>query len=83
MAVYPESPDVPEILYAGELEIRPDEGLLLATGHVAALKPLSIACGEGALELLEVQLEGRKRLSAADFTNGQRLTENEILGATS
>ena len=37
-------------------------------------------CGEGALELIEVQLEGRKRMPAADFANGQRLTENEILG---
>jgi methionyl-tRNA formyltransferase len=34
----------------------------------------------GRLELLEVQLEGRKRISAADFANGQRLTDNDILG---
>ena len=27
-----------------------------------------------------MQLEGRKRIGAADFANGQRLTENEILG---
>jgi methionyl-tRNA formyltransferase len=39
-----------------------------------------VACGAGCLELLEVQLEGRKRISAADFANGQRLTENEVLG---
>jgi methionyl-tRNA formyltransferase len=39
-----------------------------------------VSCGSGALELIEVQLEGRKRISAADFANGQRLTENEILG---
>jgi DNA-binding response OmpR family regulator len=37
VAVYPESPDVPEILYAGELEIRPDEGLVLATGQALML----------------------------------------------
>jgi methionyl-tRNA formyltransferase len=43
-------------------------------------KPLVVSCGCGALELIEVQLEGRKRISAADFANGQRLTENEILG---
>ncbi len=52
------------------------------TGRVLNLKPLVVACGEGVLELLEVQLEGRKRISAADFANGQRLTDNEILGAT-
>jgi methionyl-tRNA formyltransferase len=46
----------------------------------ASLKPWVVGCGEGALELLEVQLEGRKRISAADFANGQRLTENDILG---
>jgi DNA-binding response OmpR family regulator len=37
VAVYPESADVPEILYAGELEIRPDEGLVLATGQALML----------------------------------------------
>jgi methionyl-tRNA formyltransferase len=41
---------------------------------------LEVACGSGALELLEVQMEGRKRLAAADFANGQRLADNEVLG---
>jgi methionyl-tRNA formyltransferase len=41
---------------------------------------LVVACGSGSLELLEVQMEGRKRLSAADFANGQRLADNEVLG---
>src|ERR1035438_2133668 len=49
-------------------------------GQLVSVKPLVVACGEGSLELLEVQLEGRKRISAADFTNGQRLTENDMLG---
>jgi methionyl-tRNA formyltransferase len=49
-------------------------------GTVASVKPLVVACGTGALELIEVQSEGRKRLSAADFANGQRLIENEMLG---
>ena len=53
-----------------------------APGEFVSLKPLVVACGEGVLELLEVQLEGRKRISAADFANGQRLTDNDILGAT-
>ena len=47
------------------------------------LKPWAVACGEGALELIEVQLEGRKRMSASDFANGQRLTENDSLGEPS
>lgn len=37
MAVFQESADIPEILYAGELEIRPDEGLVLATGQALTL----------------------------------------------
>jgi methionyl-tRNA formyltransferase len=49
-------------------------------GSLLRLKPLTLACGRGALELREVQLEGRRRMSAADFVNGHRLTERDILG---
>jgi len=49
-------------------------------GRVVGLRPLVIACGEGELELIEVQMEGRKRISAADFVNGQRIEEGEQLG---
>jgi len=42
---------------------------------------LWVACGDGqSLDLLEVQLEGRKRLAAAAFLAGQRLSQNEVLG---
>jgi methionyl-tRNA formyltransferase len=45
-------------------------------------KRLFVACGHATtLEILELQLEGRRRASAADFLNGQRISENEILGA--
>jgi DNA-binding response OmpR family regulator len=37
VAASPESADLPGILYAGELEIRPDEGLVLANGRALAL----------------------------------------------
>jgi len=38
-------------------------------------------CGDGAsLELLEVQLEGRKKMSAEVFANGHRLTNTDLLG---
>jgi DNA-binding response OmpR family regulator len=37
VAVYPESAETPEVLYAGELEIHPDEGLALATGSALTL----------------------------------------------
>jgi len=52
-------------------------------GRISAVRPLVVSCGSGALELLEVQLEGRKRISAADFANGQHLTEDENLGGLS
>jgi len=51
-----------------------------APGMVASVKPVIVACGEGGLELVELQSEGRKRLPAGDFANGQRLAQNEILG---
>lgn len=38
MAAFPESTDTPaDILYAGELEIHPNEGLVLATGRAITL----------------------------------------------
>ncbi len=41
-----------------------------------------MACGNNtALELMEIQIEGRKRMPAEAFLNGQRLNENETLGA--
>jgi methionyl-tRNA formyltransferase len=52
-------------------------------GRFVKLKPPVVACGSGSLELVEVQLEGRKRMAAADFANGQRLTEDDWLGFSS
>jgi methionyl-tRNA formyltransferase len=43
---------------------------------------LVVGCGQGtALELLELQLEGKKRTSAADFLRGYRPLPGEKLGA--
>jgi methionyl-tRNA formyltransferase len=40
-----------------------------------------VACADGsALELVEVQLEGRRRISGRDFLNGVRLKDGEELG---
>lgn len=48
---------------------------------IAQRKRLLIASGEGTtLEALEVQVEGRRRMPAEAFLNGQRLSEHEILG---
>lgn len=65
------------------LRCRPsDEPLVGAPGSlVGRRKRMFVACGHATtLELLEVQLDGRRRASAADFLNGQRIGENERLG---
>ena len=51
-------------------------------GRVYALhRRLLAGCGEDTtLELLEVQVEGRKRITAEAFLNGQHLADNETLG---
>ena len=46
--------------------------------HVAARK-LYVGCREGAIELLEVQLEGKKRMTAEAFLNGFTLSEGDTL----
>jgi methionyl-tRNA formyltransferase len=54
----------------------PAPGVIAVSG-----RRLLVGCGEQtALELLELQLEGRKRVPAAAFLNGQRLKEHELLG---
>jgi methionyl-tRNA formyltransferase len=55
----------------------------LPPGRIQMTEPLVVSCGSGALHLLEVQLEGRKRMAAADFARGQRLTQNDVLGEPS
>src|SRR5882762_7024504 len=42
------------------------------SGEILSTKPLTVGTGDGGLELIEVQLEGRKRIGASDFVNGQR-----------
>jgi len=52
-------------------------GTIRVEGKVAL-----VGCGDqSALELLEVQVEGKKRLSGQDFVNGYRLSDGEVLGA--
>jgi methionyl-tRNA formyltransferase len=41
---------------------------------------LFAGCGGGAIELLEVQLEGKKRIPASAFLNGFAIVGNEVLG---
>ena len=49
------------------------------TGTVLSVSPaLVVACAEGAVALRELQAEGRKRLSAADFARGERVVPGEV-----
>ena len=50
-------------------------------GQVISDNPLIIACGENtSLELLEVQIAGKKRMTAGDFSRGYRLSNTITLG---
>lgn len=43
-------------------------------------KHLAVACGKGVLYLIEVQLEGKKRMTATDFLRGHKVPIGTLLG---
>lgn len=47
-------------------------------GTIISLKPLTVACGEGSVEILELQPEGKKRMDAASFLAGHRLSTGDL-----
>lgn len=54
-----------------------------APGEVLVSDPkrgLTVACGEGALALTDIQLVGGKRMAATDFLRGHAVTERSLLG---
>lgn len=62
--------------------VREADGIGLPPGSIALRsRRLYAGCADGtALELVEVQPEGRKPISGESFANGARLSENEKLG---
>ncbi len=57
-----------------------DESFDAPVGQVVvAKKKIQIACGEGSIQLLELQLEGGKRMTASDFLNGRKIALGDIL----
>ena len=50
-------------------------------GEILSVKPLVIACGEGAIELLELQPEGKKKMTAEAFAAGHKLKTGELLSS--
>jgi methionyl-tRNA formyltransferase len=64
---------------------KPVEAAEFSIGNLVPLKPrLFAGCGAGtALEILELQLAGKKRMNAEAFLNGYQLTAREPLGEIS
>ena len=50
-----------------------------APGTVLATKPLTVACGEGAVQLLHVVPEGKKPMDGTSFAAGLRLKMGDTL----
>ena len=53
----------------------------LSPGEIAVDKTsVVVGCGQGALELVTVQPEGRARMGARDWANGNRIESGVLLG---
>ena len=50
-----------------------------APGTVLATKPLTVACADGAIQLLEVVPEGKKPMDGTAFAAGLRLKTGDVL----
>ncbi len=64
------------------LAARPaDASVVLAAGEVAVGSDvLLVGCRDSVLAISELQLEGKRRMSARDFINGYRPHPGEVLG---
>ena len=61
--------------------VRPADGPAAEPGTLAVEgRTLRAACGQGWLELLDLQPEGKKRMTASEFINGRRPVSGEKLG---
>ncbi len=54
--------------------------VVAAQGTPGSIEDLVVACGEGALELLVVQPEGKAKQDASSWKNGARVTSTDRLG---
>ncbi|HYO83623.1 MAG TPA: methionyl-tRNA formyltransferase [Bryobacteraceae bacterium] len=71
-------------LYIWRAKPANDISLGFSGSLVTAGRRLTVICGDGTtLEIEELQPEGRKRMSAEAFLNGQRLRQDERLGEQS
>lgn len=51
------------------------------SGTILSVKPLVVACGEGSVEILELQPEGKKRMTAQAFLAGRTLKAGDKLNS--
>lgn len=49
-------------------------------GEIISVSPLTVACGEGSVEIKELQLEGKKRMTAEAFLAGRSLKTGDYFG---
>ncbi len=56
------------------------EGFFGKAGTLLDEKRFIVGCGDGALELVTVQLEGKKQMSGGDFIRGKRLEKGVRIG---
>ncbi|MBE6633525.1 MAG: methionyl-tRNA formyltransferase [Ruminococcaceae bacterium] len=62
-------------------EVAQSEGTLGEAGEVLSLDggKVTVACGVGAISLLAVQPEGKKRMAASDWINGRKIQKGDRL----
>lgn len=62
-------------------EVAQANGTLGEAGEVISLEggKVTVACGIGAISLLSVQPEGKKRMAASDWINGRKIQKGDLL----
>jgi methionyl-tRNA formyltransferase len=50
-----------------------------AAGTILSLKPFVVACGDKSVELIEIQPQGKKRMTAQAFLAGHKLNIGDKL----
>lgn len=68
---------------ASEVELPGADRLSPGTVTISERSRIWIGTGDGMVELLQAQLEGKKLLAARDLVNGRALVEGDVLGAGS
>ncbi len=49
-------------------------------GEIVALEPLTVACGEGSVEIRTLQIEGKRAMDSKSFLLGHRLSKGDKFG---